>query len=73
MIINLDTFDSEQAKELYDRMDELYENIKQQFSITLERVKKLKVNLVRAILEKDYDQLKLIATQANTLISKYGI
>ena len=73
MIINLTTFDNEHAKELYDRMDNLYEKIKQQFSITLERVKKLKVNLVRAILENDFDQLKLIATQANNLISKYAI
>ena len=73
MIISLDLYDDNQAKEIYERMDDLYDKIKLHYSSTLERVKVLKVSLVKAILEKDYDQIKLIANQLNKIILKFSL
>lgn len=73
MIINLEIIDIEHAKSLYDQIDGLYEKINQKFSITLDKIKKLKVNLMKAILEKDYEELKLISTHAKKLSLEYTV
>ena len=72
MIINLEIFDIEHAKILYDQMDNLYNDINIEFAIILDKIKKLKVNLMKGILEKDYDELKNIAKIAQNLLSKYA-
>ena len=73
MIINLDIYDIEHAKDLYDKIDDLFNKVNVQFSITLEKIKKLKVNLMKAILEKDFDELKKNAKIAQSLSSKYAV
>ena len=73
MIINLEIIDIEHAKSLYDQIDDLYEKINQKFSITLDKIKKLKVNLMKAILEKDYEELKVISNHAKKLSLEYTI
>ncbi|MGB5913163.1 MAG: hypothetical protein WBH31_18380 [Promethearchaeia archaeon] len=72
MIINLDIYDIEHAKDLYDKIDDLFNKVNVQFSITLEKIKKLKVNLMKAILEKDFDELKKNAEIAQGLSSKFA-
>ena len=73
MVINLEIIDLKHGKLLYEQIDDLYDKINQKFSITLDKIKKLKVNLMKAILEKDYDDLKLISNHAKNLSLKYSI
>jgi GTPase SAR1 family protein len=73
MIINSEFMDKENAQILYNKIDELYDDIKKEFSIALEKVKKLKVNIMKSIVEKDYEELKKIATVAQGLLSKFLI
>ena len=71
MVINFEIFDYNQAKILYSKFDDLYYKIETDLSFTLEKIKKLKVNLVKAILEKDDDEFKKITNLAQQLSSKY--
>ena len=73
MIINLEIFDTEHAKVLYSKMDELYKRVNIKFSMTLEKIKKLKVNLMKAIIENDIEELKKIAESTKDLSAKYTI
>jgi len=73
MIINLEIFDTEHAKILYSKMDELYKRVNIKFSMTLEKIKKLKVNLMKAIIENDIEELKKIAESTKDLSAKYTI
>ncbi len=73
MVINLEIIDIDHAKLLYEKIDNLYDNINQKFNITLDKIKKLKVNLMKAILEKDYDELKIISNHAKNLSLEYSI
>ena len=73
MIINLEIFDTEHAKILYSKMDELYKRVNVKFSMTLEKIKKLKLNLMKAIIENDIEELKKIAESTKDLSAKYTI
>jgi GTPase SAR1 family protein len=73
MIINMEIVDVDHAKKLYDQMDDLYEKINQKFSLSLDKIKKLKVSLMKAILEKDYEELMFIADYAKNLSLEYAI
>jgi predicted transcriptional regulator len=73
MTINSEIIDSEHAKNLYSEIDELYDDIKREFSVTLEKIKKLKVDIMKSTIEKDYNELKKIAKIAQGLKSKYTI
>ncbi|KKM20458.1 hypothetical protein LCGC14_1645290, partial [marine sediment metagenome] len=64
--------DKEHAQVLYGKIDELYDDINKKFSITLEKVKKLKVDIMKSIIEKDYEELNKIAEIAQELKSKFG-
>ncbi len=72
MIINLEIIDIEHAKRLYDQIDNLYEKVSQTFGITLDKIKKLKVNLMKAILEKNYEELISISNHAKKLSLKFA-
>jgi GTPase SAR1 family protein len=71
MIISSEIIDNEQAQELYARIDELYDEINQEFSLTLEKLKKIKVDMMKSIIEKDYEELYKIANIIQTLKSKF--
>ena len=71
MIINSEIMDKEHAQILYNKIDELYNDINMEFSVTLEKVKKLKVGIMRSIIEKDFEELKKIAKIAQDLKSKF--
>ena len=72
MIINSEIIDNEHAKVLYGKIDELYDDINKNFSITLEKVKKLKIDIMKSIIEKDYEELNKIAKIAQELNSKFN-
>lgn len=71
MIINSEIIDNEHAQKLYSKIDELYDEINKEFSITLEKIKKLKVDIMKSIIEKDYEELQKIANIAQELKSKF--
>ncbi len=71
MIINLEIYDLENAQQLYIKIDDLFSRLDVNYSLTLERIKKLKVNLMKAILENDFEELKKIAHITRDLSSKF--
>ena len=71
MIINSEIMDKEHAQILYNKIDELYDDINKEFSVTLEKVKKLKVDIIKSIIEKDFEELKKIAKVAQELKSQF--
>jgi len=73
MIINLEIYDTEHAKILYKQMDELYKRVNVKFSMTLEKIQKLKVNLMKSIVENDFEDIKKIAKITKDLSAKYTI
>jgi len=73
MIINLEIYDTEHAKILYTKMDELYERVNVEFSMTLEKIKKLKVDLMKSIVESDFEEIKKIVKITRDLSTKYTI
>ena len=73
MIIKLETFDTEHAKILYNKMDELYQRVNVKHSLALEKIKKLKINLMQSIIEEDFEELRKIAELAKDLSAKYTI
>jgi len=72
MIINSEIMDKENAQVLYNKIDELYNEINQEFSVTLEKVKKLKVDIIKSIIEKDFEELKKIAKIAQDLKARFS-
>ena len=73
MIIKLEIYDTEHAKILYNKMDELYQRVSVKYSVTLEKIKKLKVNLMRSIIEEDFEELRKIAEITKSLSVDYAI
>lgn len=71
MIINLEIYDLENAQQLYYKIDDLFSRVAVSYSLTLERIKKLKVNLMKAILENDFEELKKIAQVTRDLSAKF--
>ena len=73
MIIKLEIYDTEHAKILYNKMDELYQRVSVKYSVTLEKIKKLKINLMRSIIEEDFEELRKIAEITKDLSADYAI
>ena len=73
LIFNLEIYDTEQARNLYSKIDDLYNSIEIKFSFILEKIKKMKITLMKAILEKDFEELKKIAKISQDLSSEYAI
>jgi len=71
MIINSEIMDKEHAQILYNNIDELYDDINKEFSVTLEKVKKLKIDIMKSMIEKDFEELKKIAKVAQELKAKF--
>lgn len=73
MIINLEIFDFERAKEIYSKLDELQCKINLKFLIALEKIKKLKVDLTKAILNENLGDLKQTAKKTQDIQSQYEL
>ena len=72
MVINSEIMDNKNAQILYNKIDELYDDINKEFSVTLEKVKKLKVDIMKSIIEKDFDELKKISIIAQEIKTKFA-
>ncbi len=70
-MINLEIFDLETAKILMKKLDDLYEEIKTKFTIDLEKIKELKMDLTHALLKEDLDKIKIILESVKSLRLKY--
>ena len=73
MIIKLEIYDTEHAKILYNKMDELYQRVDVKYSLALEKIKKLRINLMQSIVEEDFEELRKIAELVKDLSAKYTI
>jgi len=73
LIINLEIYDIEQAKSLYIKIDDIYDKVETEFSILLEKIKKMKMNLISAITEEDFEELKKIAKLTQELSSDFTL
>lgn len=71
MIINIDLFDLETAKKLYGHLDEIQQEIILNTSLAIERVKKLKVDITKAIVNQDINEIKVIAQKGQTIKNKF--
>ena len=71
MVFSSEIIDKENAQNLYNKIDKLYDDINKEFYITLEKVKKLKVDIMKSIIEKDYEELQKISNIAQELKSKF--
>ncbi len=72
-IINeLEFFDILYAKSLYNKLDILFKEFNLNFTITLEKIKQLKINLLKTILNEDLEELKTIITKTQEIKSKWG-
>ncbi|MFX1593727.1 MAG: hypothetical protein ACFFCL_13625, partial [Promethearchaeota archaeon] len=71
MVFSSEIIDKENAQDLYNKIDELYDEINKEFAVTLEKVKKLKIDIMKSIIEKDYEELHKISKIAQKLRSKF--
>ncbi|MBD3194051.1 MAG: hypothetical protein GF317_03285 [Candidatus Lokiarchaeota archaeon] len=70
-IKSYETFDLEIAEGMYDDLDGLQEDIHREFSILTEKIKKLKVNLMKGILDEDLNLIKKISDNMQKIKYKY--
>ena len=59
-VINLEIFDFESATNLFKQLEDISSEINLEYSIFLEKVKKLKISLMKAILDEDYQKIREI-------------
>ncbi len=71
IIISTDFYDLESAKNIYDDLDNFQRDVNIEYSIILEKIKKLKINLMNAILIEDFEEIKKLAMTAHHLKSKF--
>ena len=67
LVINLEIYDFDQVKKLYQQIDDLYSKIDFKYSMVLEKLKKLKVYLMGAALENDYQKVREIVKKIKEL------
>jgi hypothetical protein len=71
IIKNTEFYDLESAKGIYDNLDNFQRDVNIEYSIILEKIKKLKINLMKAILIEDFEEIKRLATIARHLKSEF--
>ncbi|MHA1845742.1 MAG: ADP-ribosylation factor-like protein, partial [Promethearchaeota archaeon] len=57
MVSNLETCDIEQAKKIYNELDDISNEIKLKMELLLEKIKEIKINLMKAIINENYEEL----------------
>ena len=68
MILNLNIIDFDEAKKLYNRLDIISENIKKKFDAIEAQVKKLKVELMKSILDDKIEDVRKTSDEIQNLI-----
>ncbi len=71
MVSNLELCDIAQANKLYKDMDDIYSEIKLKMGIKLEKIKEIKINLLKATVNEDFEELKYLAKRARDLQLSY--
>jgi GTPase SAR1 family protein len=70
-IIKTKFFDRESAKSFYDDLDNFQKDVNIEYSLILEKIKKLKINLMNAILLEDFEEIEKLAIVARNLKSEF--
>ena len=73
VITNLKHYDQTHAKSLYNELSSLYESCELKFSLTLEKIKKLKIYLLKTMLNDDLEEFKKIITKTQEINSKLNL
>jgi len=66
-IIDLSCFDYESANNLYKNIDEFHKEVNSEFTLILEKIKNIKLNLMNAILVEDFEEVRQLAKIAQDL------
>ncbi|MFX1274829.1 MAG: hypothetical protein ACFFBP_03625 [Promethearchaeota archaeon] len=73
-VINaLKKYDQAYAKSLYNELSNLYKDCELKFSLTLEKIKKLKIYLLKTMLNDDLEEFKKIITKTQQINSKLNL
>ena len=67
LVIKIDIYDFEQVKKLYQQIDDLYAKLDFKNKMVLEKLKKLKIDLMGAALENDYHKVREIVKKIKEL------
>jgi GTPase SAR1 family protein len=67
MAINLDIFDFRQATDLYEKLENISANINVKYSIFIQKTKNLKNNLLKAVYEEKFQDIRSIAKNIRDL------
>jgi hypothetical protein len=73
LILNFSIIDKNQMQKLYNEIDSIQESITLNTSITLKKLKKIKVNLLKAIMDENKTEVRNIAEKINKIKVKYSI
>lgn len=71
MLINLELFDFEKAKKIYADLDEIFDEMNLKHKLTVKKIKELKLNLIKAILNQDHHDINIIFQKIRDLKLTY--
>ena len=67
MVINIEIYDFEQVKKLYQQLDDLYSKIDFKYSMTLKKLKKLKIDLMEASSDNNFIKIREVVKKIKEL------
>ncbi len=72
IVCNSRKFDMIYAKTLYSKLDQLQKNLDFKFTLNIEKLKQLKIYLLKAMLDENFEELKFIITVAQEIESEFN-
>jgi hypothetical protein len=67
LAVNLEIFDFRQATELYEKLEDISKNVNVNYSTLIQKVKTLKTNLMNAVYDENFKEIRDIANVAHNL------
>jgi len=67
LVLNLEVYDFGQVKKIYQKLDDLYSKIDFKYSMILEKLKKLKIDLMEAVLDNNFQKVRDIVKKIKEL------
>lgn len=61
---DINQFDFKSAQKLYENLDDLQKEVSDKFSLILERIRKVKVNIMNALIKGDFEEISDLAKKA---------
>jgi len=61
---DINQFDFKSAQKLYENLDDLQKEVSDKFSLILERIRKVKVNIMNALIKGDFEEIIDLAKKA---------